>query len=121
MLSDTEFVSQSLKLNLFFARIAKEHSFFIEVAIPWKNSNLIQEAEMYKNEFTKLLTETICLADGVLAQEFLNAGEIVTPLTLQADQASEFYSGYSLNTISLKRSWLWKATAPLFRPPWLTP
>jgi hypothetical protein len=44
MFSDREFVKQSLELNLFFARIAKEHSFFIEVAIPWKNSNLIQEA-----------------------------------------------------------------------------
>lgn len=98
MLSDTEFVSQSLKLNLFFARIAKEHSFFIEVAIPWKNCNLIQEAEMYKNEFAKVLAENVCLANGVLPQEFLKAGEIVTPLTFQAEQASEFYSGYSLNT-----------------------
>jgi hypothetical protein len=97
MLADTEFVRQSLMLNLFFARIAKEHSFFIAVAIPWKNSALIQEAEMYQNEFAKLLTETICLADRVLPQEFLNAGEILTPLTLQAEQASEFYSGYSLN------------------------
>lgn len=98
MLSDTEFVRQSLMLNLFFARIAKEHSFFIAAAIPWKNSGLIQEAVMYQNEFAKLLTETICLADRVLTQEFLNAGEIVTPLTLQAEQASEFYSGYALNT-----------------------
>jgi hypothetical protein len=98
MLSDTEFVRQSLELNLFFARIAKEHSFFIEVAIPWKNSNLIQEADMYKNEFTGLLRETLCLADGMLAQDFLSAGEIVTKLTLDAERGSEFYSGYTLNT-----------------------
>lgn len=98
LLPDNEFVRQSLELNLFFARIAKEHSFFIEVAIPWKNSNLIQEADMYKNEFAKFLTETLCLADGVLPQDFLTAGEMVTPLTLDAERASEFYSGYTLNT-----------------------
>lgn len=98
LLSDAEFVRQSLELNLFFTRIAKEHSFFIEVAIPWKNSELIQEAEMYKNEFARLLAETLRLSDGVLPQEFLTAGEIVTNLTLDAEQGSEFYSGYNLNT-----------------------
>jgi hypothetical protein len=98
MLSDIQFVRQSLELNLFFGRIAKEHAFFIEVAIPWKNSNLIQEADMYKAQFAGLLTETLCLADGVLPKEFLSAGEIVTPLTLEAEMASEFYSGYTLNT-----------------------
>ncbi|HYH02313.1 MAG TPA: DUF2935 domain-containing protein [Bacillota bacterium] len=93
-----EFVRKSLELNLFFARIAKEHAFFIEVALPWKNSNLVQEADMYKNEFANLLAEAVRLADGVLSQDFLNAGEIVTPLTLDAERASEFYSGYPLNT-----------------------
>jgi hypothetical protein len=98
MFSNDEFVRLSLELNLFFARIAKEHSFFIEVAIPWKNSALIQEADMYKNEFARLLNETVCLADGVLPEEFLRAGEIVTQLTLDAEMGSEFYSGYTLNT-----------------------
>jgi hypothetical protein len=98
MFSDEEFVRLSLELNLFFARIAKEHSFFIEVAIPWKNSNLIEEADMYKNEFAGILTQTLCLADGLLPEEFLSAGEIVTRLTLDAELGSEFYSGYTLNT-----------------------
>ncbi len=98
MFSDEEFVRMSLELNLFFARIAKEHSFFIEVAIPWKDSVLIEEADMYKREFARLLTETVCLADGLLPEEFLSAGEIMTRLTLDAEQGSEFYSGYTLNT-----------------------
>ncbi len=98
MFSDEEFVRISLELNLFFARIAKEHSFFIEVAIPWKNSNLIEEANLYKREFSKLLMETVCLADSLLPEEFLSAGEIVTRSTLDAERGSEFYSGYTLNT-----------------------
>ncbi len=98
MFSDEEFVRMSLELNLFFARIAKEHSFFIEVAIPWKDCVLLEEADMYKREFARLLTETVCLADGLLPEEFLSAGEIMTRLTLDAEQGSEFYSGYTLNT-----------------------
>ncbi|MGE5583402.1 MAG: DUF2935 domain-containing protein [Bacillota bacterium] len=98
MLSDTEFVQQSLELNLFFMRIAKEHSFFIEVATPVKNYDIIQEAEMFKFEFASLLAETVRLADGIVPAEFLEAGEIATDLTLEAEIASEFYSGYGLNT-----------------------
>ncbi len=98
MLSDTNFVRQSLELNLFFTRILKEHSFFIEAAFPSKNSNLIQQAEMFKNHFTMLLSETVQLSNGVLPQNFLTDGEIVTRYTLDAEQATEFYTGVSLNT-----------------------
>lgn len=41
MTPDREFIVQSLELNLFFMRIAKEHSFFIEMAIPSKKFDLI--------------------------------------------------------------------------------
>ena len=98
MTSDQEFIVQSLELNLFFMRIAKEHSFFIEVAIPSKNFDLIAQADSFKNRFAGLLTETTCLADGYLTPEFLNSGEMVTDLTLEAERGSEFYSGYTLNT-----------------------
>lgn len=98
MLSDIEYVRQSLEVNLFFMRIAKEHAFFIETAIPAKNCTLIQEAEMLKNEFEILLTEAVRLVDGFLSPEFLASGQIVTRLTLDAERLSEFYSGYNLNT-----------------------
>lgn len=98
MLSDTEFVRQSLELNLFFLRILKEHSFFIQTAFPSKNSDLIQQAEMFKNHFTMLLSETVQLSNGVLPQNFLADGEVVTRYTLEAEQATQFYTGVSLNT-----------------------
>jgi hypothetical protein len=98
MLSNEEYVLQSLELNTFFMRIMKEHSFFIEVAFPAKNSNLIQQADMFKNHFAMLLNEAVQLADGIVPGEFLNAGEIVTNFTLSAEQATEFYSGSPLFT-----------------------
>lgn len=98
MLSDPEYVRQSLELNLFFLRIMKEHSFFIEAAFPSKDSEQIQQAEMFKNHFTMLLAEAVQLSNGVLLQDFLTDGEIVTRYTLEAERVTEFYSGISLNT-----------------------
>lgn len=98
MLSDYEYVQQSLELNLFFLRIAKEHSFFIEVAIPPKNYSLIEQANIFKNRFAVLLAEAIQLANGKLPQVFLAAGEIVTNFTLEAERVSEFYTGSPLYT-----------------------
>ena len=98
MLSDHEYVRQSLELDMFFLRIMKEHSFFIEAAFPSKDSNLIQQAEMFKNHFTMLLAEAVKLANGVLPLDFLTDGEIVTRYTLEAERVTEFYSGISLNT-----------------------
>jgi hypothetical protein len=98
MLSNEEYVLQSLELNTFFLRIMKEHSFFLEAAFPIKNSNLIQQADMFKNHFTMLLSEAVQLADGVVPSEFLAAGEIVTNNTLSAEQVTEFYSGSPLHS-----------------------
>ena len=98
MLSDPEYVRQSLELNLFFLRIMKEHSFFIAAAFPSKDSDQIQQAEMFKNHFTMLLSEAVQLSNGVLLQDFLTDGEIVTRYTLEAERVTEFYSGISLNT-----------------------
>jgi hypothetical protein len=98
MLPDHEYVRQSLELNLFFLRILKEHSFFIEAAFPSKNSDLIQQAELFKNHFTMLLWEAVQLSDGVLPQNFLADGEIVTRYTLEAERVTEFLTGVCLNT-----------------------
>jgi hypothetical protein len=48
MLSNLEYIRESLELNLFFMRIAKEHSIFIEAAFTAKNKELVEEAETSK-------------------------------------------------------------------------
>ncbi|MTK13549.1 MAG: DUF2935 domain-containing protein [Clostridiaceae bacterium] len=50
MLSNREFVRQSLELNLFFMRIAKEHSIFLEADFTPKNHDLAQQANMRTKE-----------------------------------------------------------------------
>lgn len=98
MLSDRDYVRQSLELDLFFLRIMKEHSFFLEAGFPSKDSNMIQQAEMFKNQYTMLLGEAVQLANGILPTDFLTDGEIVTRYTLDAERVTEFYTGVSLNT-----------------------
>ena len=45
VLSSSKFIRQSLEFHLFFARIMKEHSFFLQVGFTPKNSNYIDEAK----------------------------------------------------------------------------
>lgn len=44
----------------------REHSIFIEAALPPKNKDLISQADAFKNEFTTLLSRAILLSDGVI-------------------------------------------------------
>lgn len=98
MLSNEEFIRQSLELNLFFMRILKEHAFFLEASFSPKDQSLAQQADTLKCEFTTLLEETIMLADGVISPEVLSSGELVTKFTFDAERATEFYSGIQLDT-----------------------
>lgn len=92
MLSNKEFVTQSLELNLFFMRIAKEHSIFMEAAFMKPNSDLIYQSEMLKNIFTGLLRETLHLSYGNISNEVATSGELVTDLTFNAERETEYYT-----------------------------
>ena len=98
MISREKFINQSLQLNLFFLRIMKEHSLFLEAAFVCKDENLINQAEGFKNEFTQLLSHAISLADGVVPKMVLNSNEIVTKYTMDAEKATQFYTGISIDS-----------------------
>lgn len=98
MLSNAEFIRQSLELHLFFARIMKEHSFFLQVGFPQKNSNFILQADAFRKEFDNFLLEVIRLSQGIVSENVLHSGEIVTPYTLKAEQASSYFTGVDIPT-----------------------
>lgn len=98
MLSNSQFVRQSLELHLFFARIMKEHSFFLQAGFTQKNSNLINQADNFRKEFDKLLCDVISLSNGVVSQNVLKSGEVVTPFTLNAERASAYFTGVNIPT-----------------------
>ncbi|MDP4094678.1 MAG: DUF2935 domain-containing protein, partial [Bacillota bacterium] len=92
MLSREEYIRLSLELNLFFARIAKEHSIFLESGFMGKDTGFVQQADNFKVQFEGLLAETIALSNGVISPEVVMSGELVTPLTSSAEQVSTFYT-----------------------------
>lgn len=98
MLSNTEFVRQSLELNLFFMRIAKEHSIFLEAGFTQKNPGLAHQADMLKNQFSQLLVETIQLSYGIISPEVANSGELITDMTLDAERETEYYTAIPIDT-----------------------
>lgn len=98
MISKQTFINQSLELNLFFLRIMKEHSIFLEAAFAIKDENLISQADDFKDEFTSLLSHAISLSNGVIPSDVLSANEIVTKYTSDAEIATQFFTGIAIDT-----------------------
>ncbi|WP_026884946.1 DUF2935 domain-containing protein [Clostridium akagii] len=98
MVSNINFIQQSLELHLFFARIMKEHSFFLEIGFTQKESMFIHEADAFRREFDRLLADVISLSNGIVNSSVLKSGEIITPFTLKAEMASSYFTGINIAT-----------------------
>lgn len=98
MLSSERYITSSLELHLFFARIMKEHSIFLEAGFTPKNSKLSKEADGYKVQFEKLLLDIVKVSEGRNIQSVINSGEIVTKYTLSAEKKTQYYTGININS-----------------------
>lgn len=98
MIPTNEFIKQSLALHLFFARIMKEHSFFLQVGFTLKDHNLMNQADSFRRAFDALLAETIALSNGNVNSDILESGEVITPYTLKAEMLTSYYTGVSIQT-----------------------
>ena len=97
-MTSLEYIKQSLALHLFFARIMKEHSFFLQVAFTPKDKQLTDQADAFRRAFDGLLADAVSLSNGVVNQEVLSSGEVVTPHTMNAEQATTFFTGVAIPT-----------------------
>lgn len=91
------YVASSLELHLFFGRIMKEHSLFLWAGFTPANVSFSRQAEFYKKEFEALLCQAIALSDGVISQEVLCSGELVTEFTALAEKQTEFFTSIPIN------------------------
>ncbi len=98
MISSSEFLKQSLGLHLFFARIMKEHSFFLEIGFTPKDASFTQQADNFRREFDQILGEAIALSNGVVNSDILRSGEVITPYTLNAENATTYFTGVQIPT-----------------------
>ncbi len=98
MLSNVDFIRQSLGLHLFFARIMKEHSLFLQLGFTPRDAGFTQQADAFRREFDGILGEAISLSNGVVNPGVLQSGEVVTPYTLNAEMATTFFTGVQIPT-----------------------
>ncbi len=92
-----KYITSSLKLHLFFARIMKEHGLFLEAGFPAKYKNYIDEAEWYKNAFENFLLDIVKISNGIVEPKIINSGEFVTDHTLKAEEKTEELTGIAIN------------------------
>lgn len=94
-----DFVRESLELHLFFGRIMKEHSIFLEAGFVGKDASYAQQADVFKCNFAEVLMEATILANGVVGKETLSSGEYVTDKTLRAEQTTQELSGIAIDSV----------------------
>jgi len=92
------FIRQSLGLNLFFLRIMKEHAFFLAAGFLSKDAALAEQALQFNTSFNALLADAVALANGNVDFTVLNSGEVVTNMTLRAEQRTQQLSGVPIDT-----------------------
>ncbi len=98
MLSSLEYIKQSLGLHLFFARIMKEHSLFLEAGFTSKDTVFTRQADAFRKQFDGLLGAVIPLSNGIVNPDVLRSGEVTTPYTLKAEIATSYFTRVQIPT-----------------------
>ncbi len=91
------YVTRSLELHLFFARIMKEHSLFLKAGFAPANADFAEKAEYFKEEFEKILCRTLELSNGMISPEVIRSCELVTEFTALAEKKTECLTGIKIN------------------------
>lgn len=97
-MNNSEYIKSSLELHLFFDRIMKEHSLFLNAAFMERDKKLKEVAGNFQKFFEGNLKEVVSLADGNISRSILEAGEIVTKDTLKAENKTSELTGASIDT-----------------------
>ena len=92
-----DYVIDSLEQHLFFARIMKEHAFFLKVGFLPPNADLAQKSERLMRKFEELLSRTIALSNCVVRSCVLDSGEMFTEFTDCAERKTQCLTGTFIN------------------------
>ena len=81
-----EYVTTSLETHLFFGRIMKEHALFLQAGFPAGETGYRKKTDWYREEFEKILWQTVRIADGMVGEDVLRSGEVFTEFTVMAER-----------------------------------
>ena len=91
------YVRISLETHLFFARIMKEHSLFLQAGFVQKDAEWIRKAEYFRVQFEDLLRDTVRMSNRMVGEQFLESGEMVTKCTLDAERKTTGLTGIEID------------------------
>lgn len=97
-MNQSEYIRLSLELHLFFDRIMKEHSLFLEASFMEKDNDLKRIANNFQRVFSDILESIVPLANGNISREFIESNEMVTKNTLESENKTSDLSGIRINT-----------------------
>ena len=97
-MTQNDYVRLSLELHLFFDRIMKEHSFFLETAFMEKDKDLKRIAGDFQKDFSTILDRIVNLSNNNISQNFLKADEMITDNTLEAETKTSNLSGIEIDS-----------------------
>lgn len=80
-----QYITASLELHLYFCRIMKEHALFLLAGFPASETEYRKKADWFRDEFEKVLEQVVELSNGIMREEVLDSGEIVTEFTESAE------------------------------------
>ena len=117
-----DYISLSLETHLFFARIMKQHSPFLEPAFPSQEKGYIEEAERFRRKFEELLKDVLPLAEGNIHKDVIHSHELVTEFTVPAEKKTMALSGIPIDsklsetTLSLRCDQIQNENRHLYQP-----
>ena len=88
----------SIETHLFFARIMKEHSLFLEAGFPCKDTSFIRQAAFFRQRFEELLLRVVKLGNGMVSDSVVNSQELVTQFTLPAENTTSRLTGIPIDS-----------------------
>lgn len=93
-----KYATLSIETHLFFARIMKEHSLFLEAGFQCKDRVWVQKADWFRQQFEELLKEVIKISDGNIGDEIVKSQELVTQFTIPAERRTCKLTGISIDS-----------------------
>ena len=117
MVTEQQYVIMSLELHMFFGRIMKEHSIFLEAGFTPANPDFSRAADQYKERFEAVLHNAVVLGNSIIRPSVASSGEIVTDYTLDCEQKTQSFTGIAINqNITKLESSLYGAENPTITP-----
>ena len=107
-----EYAVNSLELHLFFARIMKEHAFFLKIGFMPPETSFANDGELLMKQFEGLLNRAVSVSDRIISRRVLASGELFTEFTDTAECQTERFTGTDLNRELTSRTMQLKAGNP---------